>query len=318
MNSNNHSLLIYGNVLIESERKLDFFKFTLPLWVDFWEAPTIIRVRGQHAREAEKFARNLRNVELRTGSEYLTWRAQVRADLAHVPQTYVFQYFEDHMPHPDASPPGQIVSQLRDQEPDILQYSWHPSYLPLRDMLLEFGAGVYSSMMVQAMSRSMLKKVGRQTGLYSISLTSVFKREFFLRLLGTVRPIVRRFDPTAPFDVEQRATSSWFAPIRFALPVKELGTCIDDDHLVSGSSAMSRGLFPDSEIPREFNHHSATSFRKNFGHKIPTGTGAFPVALSRILTLLDIALYSLRSPIFHFIDSHKSNSEIKNHKPPKN
>jgi hypothetical protein len=318
MNSNSHSLLIYGNVLIESERKLDFFKFTLPLWLDFWEAPAIIRVRGQHAREAEKFARNLRNVEFRTGSEYLTWRAQVSADLAHVPQTYVFQYFEDHMPHPDASPPGQILSQLRDQEPDVLQYSWHPSYRPLRDMLLEFGAGVYSSMMVQAMSRSMLKKVGRQTGLYSISLTSVFKRKFFLRLLGTVRPIVRRFDPTAPFDVEQRATSSWFAPIRFALPVKELGTCIDDDHLVPGSSAMSRGLFPDSEIPREFNHHSATSFRKNFGHKIPTGTGAFPVAFSRILTLLDIALYSVRSPIFHFIDSHKSNSEIKNHKPPKN
>jgi len=318
MNSNNHSLLIYGNILIESERKLDFFKFTLPLWIDFWDAPTIIRVRGRYAREAEDLCSKLQNVEFRTGSEFLTWRAQVSADLAHVPQTYVFQYFEDHMPHPDASPPGQILSQLRDQEPDILQYSWHPSSRPLRDMLLEFGADVYSSMMVQSMSRSMLKKVGRQTGSYLISLTSVFEKEFFLRLLGTVRPLVRRFDPTAPFDVEQRATASWFAPIRFALPLKELGTCIDDDHRIPGSSAMSRGLFPNSKIPREFNHHSATSFRNIFGDKIPTGTGVFPVALSKILTLLDIVRYSLSAPILHFIDSQKSSPKIKNHEPPKN
>lgn len=305
MRHNNQPLLIYGNVLLESEVKFDFFRYSLPLWLHYWNCPARIRVRGRYAEEASAFCASFRNVDFRPGSEYATWRVQTMADLADVPHPFIFQYLEDHLPNPDAIPANIVLDRLTTLQPDIVNYSWFHSYEPLRRSLVDFAGSSTPPIILREMDVSSIRAVAKQTNLHLVSLSSVFRRDFYVHLLRSPRPLVRRFDPTAPFDVEQVPSATWFAPISLGLMLSELGVCIDDDHLVPGSSAMERGFYPKSGVSRQITHHKRWSLRAVFGSAISTSPELVRFALSKVVTLLDTIRYSLEAVVIHAIDVRK-------------
>lgn len=296
-------LLIYGNVLLNSEAKLRMFEFSLSRWLNFWQVPALIRVRGLFAPVAEEICRSLPDVTFRSGSDFHTWKAQTKADLEERNETYIFQYLEDHLPSQHAPPAKTITSFLVSERPDLVHYSWFATGEPLRSALLNMPAKSASGFLLMAFDRPAMKILAAGgVNHYLVSLPSIFEKSFYFRLLSGFRPFFKRFDPAGPADVEQGPTADWFLPFRLALPLTELGICIDDDHGVPGYSAAARGLYVGNAEPRGASHHSRRSLRAVFAGSFLGRSIRLPRVISKAITLLDILPYSLRTLVLAYRD----------------
>lgn len=300
------SLMIYGNVLIESPSKLNFLKSTLPEWQAYWKVPAVVRVRGRYARDAADFFWNTPQVEIRLGSSFGNWRSQAYVDVFRLETDYLFLYQEDHMLHPNPPSSERIVRALYSSAADVFPYSWFESYGRLREQLSGDGT-IYDQLVAsRIVDYDYHRRVVGPAGLYPVSLSSIFRRKFLLRVLKSGRPFVRKFDPAGPFDVEQSHSATWILPLRLAFPLAEVGVCIDDDHLVPGSSAMSRGYYSGPAGTREYFHrpsNSITSRLRNLAKttQVPWISGAF----SRVLSGIDYLSFTAQAPIRRLLDFYK-------------
>lgn len=311
MSAASDDLVMYGNMLVNHPDKLEMLSTTLPAWTNYWDRPSFVRFRGPLAEEARKLASSLPSVSTATGSKFRTWRAQTLADTQTLNSRFVFIFLEDHLPAPDPAPSASVLSDLEMGRVDILQYSWFASYGRQRD-LLESVQGERIGTTIQVnLTQHLVRQLASRNPMYFVSLTSIFSRDFLIRLLRSGRPWIRRFDPHAPFDIEQRPSATWFLPVRYACPTSELGICIDDDLTTPGSSAMSRGLYPRIREERVFTHHSSTSFRHLLGRKFARiesysrkcASATTGIRLTRkALSLADTIQYSLNAPVLKALD----------------
>lgn len=311
MSAASDDLVMYGNLLVNHPDKLEMLSTTLPAWTNYWDRPSFLRFRGSLAEEARKLASSLPHVSTATGSKFRTWKAQALADVQTLKSRFVFVFLEDHLPAPDPAPAASVLSDLEMGSVDIFQYSWFASYGRQRSLLESVQCERIGSTVQVNLNQRLVRKLAPQNPMYFISLTSIFNRDFLMQLLRSGRPWIRRFDPHAPFDIEQRPSATWFLPVRYACPTSELGICIDDDLTTPGSSAMSRGLYPRIREERVFTHHSSTSFRQLLGRKLariescsgentPATTGLR--LMRKALTASDIIQYSLHAPVLRALD----------------
>lgn len=308
--SGSATLQIYGNVFVESSSKLRFLKATLPQWQSYWRVPAVVRVRGRYAREAAEYFSESPGIEIRVGSSLRNWKSQAFIDVLGLVTDYIFLYQEDHLLHPNAPSAERLTKALYDSDADILQYSWFFSYEELRYQMSRDGNIHDELVVVREIDRDYQRSVVRPARVYSVGLSSVFRRTFLLKILETGRPFLRRFDPAGPFDVEQSYTASWFLPISLAFPLVEVGVCIDDDHSVPGSSAISRGYFRAQAETREFFHrpkNSLTSKLRDFSQR--SKVLWVKQGLMKVLSGLDYLIFSVQAPVrrlFDFRDIRRS------------
>jgi hypothetical protein len=304
-------LLVYGNVLIEDEIRLELFKLTFPAWVAFWEAPILLRIRGSYAGEASNFANQFGNVEIRLNAEFLQWRFQSLVDLCSVNSKYVVFYLEDHLMLAEKNSANFLLDELDLQSNDILQYSWFDQYAKFRHWTLseryeKRQFGTYLSV-----DRNMLNRIPGSSKVYFCSLSSIFRRTFILKILYSGRPWIRKYDPKSPFDVEQQAGATWFLPINFGVTNFEISACIDDDHGVEGYSLISRGFVSDMSMARGTTHHPRFSlyriftrlgkFQSNNKGMVIISTKFKPMALI-FLRYISIVHYSIYARILRTTD----------------
>ena len=311
-NFTSQQLTLYGNLKIERVEKLEMFMATFPAWMDYWGCNATLRVRGRFADDAIAFASSNTDVECLKGQDFEQWRWQTMNDVSQFMTPYVFQYLEDHLPSPTAPSAECVIQDLANQEIDILQYSWFQSYEKQLAFMRGIGAKEGYATIAIALNRRHLAHHANRDLLYFISLTSIFDRSFYLRLLKSPRPWIRKFDPRAPFDVEQKPPSAWLLPMTYACVKKELGICLDDDLLSPGSSAIARGLFSPSQLRSEriFEHHMHAGVRSMVNRWISevdklTADSAIhplPVLARKILTFFDTLKYTVRAPIMRMID----------------
>ena len=305
------SLLIYGNVLINDQFKFETFMYTLPQWVDYWKSPCYIRVRGVYSRAVADFCSNLQNVECVQGATYRQWRMQTRWDLEKKNFRFVMLYLEDHMLNKSPPDGSRLLNELLSYDVQVFQYSWNRQYRKISQALQKLQEnknmlGVYASLDDQE-----LRKVLEVDYRWLISLTSIFERNFLLRLLKSSRPYIKKFDPKAPYTIEQKPESSWFLPIVFGLSKAELGICIDDDNTIHGSSAISRGLYHGARPSRGEYHHAKISLiqfvwkakEKIYGtSSIPFVPLALKLFVTKFITWPTYISYSIQSLILRFMD----------------
>ena len=86
------------------------------------------------------------------------------------------------------------------------------------------------------------QKLGRD--FYCISAVSIFSKEFFLRVLNSRRPYLKRWPKHLPFDFEKKSKDLVAPNIISSLPNKEIFAAIDDDHDNPGYSLIARGVYP--------------------------------------------------------------------------
>ena len=315
-------ILMYGNILVNSETKLEMLIFTFPLWVSYWKCTGVFRFRGKYADEAAKFVASFPAAVSHVGSNFSQWRRQAAFDIENMNCTYVFQYLEDHMPTPFSGESSVILEDLDRMHVDVLQYSWFQTYAPLVTNMRNHGADVKEALISLKIDTGLLETKSFDTSLYYISLTSIFRKSLYTKILRSRRPVVRRYDPRAPFDVEQKPWATWYLPLQYALTSSELGICLDDDHLVVGSSATSRGLYAGSGEQREITHHARWSLRNSVLASISTllesnFSGKMVKlsikGISGISTVFDTTFYSLSALVLNVRDS-KIESSIRGRK----
>lgn len=308
-----NDLTIYGNVLINNKLKLETLKRTLPQWVEYWDAPTIIRVRGKYWKEVFEFCAGLKSVVCLQGSDFIQWRKQTWWDISKIKTRFVMLYLEDHLL--SSAPPNKILilQELKSKQVSVFQYSWFQQYGKLLNSLPQFGGEELDAGMYVSLKKNNFSKIIEHDFRWIISLTSVFDRNFLLTVLKSSRPYLRKKDPRSPHDVEQNPNSSWYLPTTFGLSKTEFGISIDDDNSIPGSSAISRGLYYGNRSERGANHEGRFSTiriarlwkTQLFGNE---SIKFLPLKLKIFLTHLifwpSYIGYSIQAPIFRLLDSY--------------
>lgn len=252
-------LLIYGNLLINNESKFQALKFTLPGWLNYWQSNCVLRVRGEYSLEVLEFCKALDRVRILVGSELIQWRKQTLSDLSSIKCDYVMLYLEDHML--GASPPKsrELISEFYKYGVEIFQYSWFQQYDQLRVLLESKNVNCAVHGIYAKIDKPYKNEIRKTKFPWIVSMTSVFEYNYLLKLLTSNRPYLRKFDPKAPYELEQRPNSSWYLPVVYGLSKDEMGICLDDDNSISNSSAFARGLFKGSIAEKAQNHDSSIS-----------------------------------------------------------
>jgi len=308
----NSSFLVYGNILINDQLKFEALKYTLPQWANYWKSPVFLRVRGEYSEAVADFCANMENVECVQGAAYRQWRMQTWWDLRRKDSRFVMLFLEDHMLAKSPPDSSVLLQELVAHEVKVFQYSWNAQYQKISRYVQDaLGStndlGVYLPLSRQ--NRNEILKIDTRC---FISMTSVFEVDFFLRILKSSRPFVRKLDPRAPYSLEQKPESTWYLPIVFGVSKSELGICIDDDNTIAGSSAISRGLYLGDRSPRGENHHAKASLmslawkgkEKLYGKSsIPFIPLSLKMFLTRFISWPTYFSYSIQFLVLKFMDS---------------
>lgn len=244
-------LTVFANFHIDSAERLlrmkDSFNSFRRAAIDRW----VVNARGSRREDALEFLQGqlgekLKAFRLESGRG---WFHDSRQMLSWIESDYVLFWIEDHIcmcgpEHLDA-----VVSQMRSNAVEYLEYTWFGAGALLREfdaipriegediIALDFDRQANA-----LRQENCIKMIGRNV--YIISCCGIFARHLFQRILMTRHPLFRRSPKRTPFDFEKRWDDEMFLPIRFGVPRKELFAAIDDDNLFAGDSLFSRGLYP--------------------------------------------------------------------------
>jgi hypothetical protein len=250
------SLHIYGNVLISSEARLNQLKLVAPMWIQYWDCGATVRVRGAYAQLAADFLERQLGVRTILGQTRGLWRTQTFTDLQDVEEPYIFILLEDHMLSENSPDSSEVMRDITMFNCDVYQYSWFRTYEGLRSWQQNFlETKRTDTSLITEIDLKLGKSAYTETNLYLLSLSSIFKKSFLMQRLRSPFPLLRKFDPSGPFDIELNVPRRSQMPMVYGQCATELGLCLDDDHIVDGSSAIARGLIDISLIDEQQHQH---------------------------------------------------------------
>ena len=162
---------------------------------------------------------------------------------------YVLFWIEDHICMCGADRLVSIVNDMANSNIEYIGYSWfglgeflkefENIHLKDRNTIFEINYDKSNNVLRQQNAMRIIDGYS-----YIISVCGIFSREFFVRLLKSNRPFLRRWPKETPFDFEKRWDDQYVLPIRYGIPKFEIFAAIDDDNKHPGSSLFSRGLYP--------------------------------------------------------------------------
>lgn len=246
-------LSVFANFRIDSEERLlrmqDSFRSFSGGSIDAW----IINVRGSHRESAAEFlTHHLGNkLTLFMLDSRLGWFHDSRQLLPHIHSDYVFFWIEDNLCVSGPAFFDRVVQDMASSRAEYLMYTAFHAGDTLRSIECLRVADRDSIAIVDYDRRSHRKRmkfiVDRKLvcPVFIVSVTSIFTRSLFERLVIANDPLIKRWPREAPFDFEKTQHDLHWLPIRVAYPKQELFAYIDDDHGRTGHSLISRGLYPD-------------------------------------------------------------------------
>jgi len=266
---------MYGNIQLSTVEKLEYFKRSFSDWSGYLGCPIFIRIRGTFAKQGVAYARRFANVQAVEGQQFKSWRVQAHYDIRQMDSVYIFLFLEDHMLSANPPDSAKLLEELFRQNCDVFQYSWFRLYANIRTVLDERHLGSVEALgLFTAIPNGPLKDQELlNCGRLFLSLTSIFRKTFFLNVLASPRPLLRKYTPLGPFDIEKPASCNFFQGFIYGLPSSELGICIDDENLMPGSSAISRGLFPKNVVERQSSHQLTRSIPSRIRNFLKTSFG---------------------------------------------
>lgn len=222
--------------------KDSFYSFS-----DVQPAEWKINIRGRLKHEAGDFLRS----ELSEAADILFlnssrgWLYDSRSYMSSIRSDYVLCWIEDHICLVDSATLLDVITEMSILSVDQLMYSWfhHASLrkfasLPVLDNLPNIITYRIDKESVQIAKQ----KLGHD--FYIVSLVSIFRKDFFLDILSSRRPWLKRWPKHLPFDFEKKSGDLVSPLIIAGMPKVELFASIDDHHGNLGYSLVSRGLYP--------------------------------------------------------------------------
>jgi hypothetical protein len=293
------TLCIFANFFIDNEERLqrmkDSFHSFKKINPDLW----VINIRGRLNHQAGYFLK--KQIEGALHLFYLQnrqgWFYDSRAILNRITADYILFWIEDHILIAKQKYLKNCIVEMKKFEVDQLWYSWFCQSTEQISIIDPYKRGNYiTAYKLDSEACIKIRDNIMHDDFYTISCQSIMRKDFFIKVLLSNKPYLKRWSRYLPFDFEKKSKDKILPVIYHALPNKELFVSIDDDQGVSGYSLISRGLYS--------NRVSKESLKKmEFGHSILVKK-KLKKKLPKIIFEPLIWLYRYLKRIFYTIDYH--------------
>ena len=247
------TLTIFANFRINDEERFIRMKDSFRSFCEIPAQKWIINVRGIHKLNTIFFLRE--HLGEKMSAHILEsgkgWFYDSRQLIREINTDFVLFWIEDHINLKDTVIYTKIIEEMAESGSEYLNYSWW--FLGYSRKFYEgIAKKEYNYVNTFELNKTNvqgLNMFGRSP--FIISLTSIFSRNLFLKIMAKNDPKLRRWPKETPFDFEKNAKDLHWLPIKMSIPKEELFACIDDDNGIAGYSLQSRGLYPKRGIRTE-------------------------------------------------------------------
>ena len=260
-NTNLPSVAIFSNFFIDNEERFKRMKDSFYSFKDINCKEWFVNIRGRFKYDVAKFLKNqlqdkvhIFHLESKKG-----WFYDSNEIAKNINASYVFIWVEDHLLIASPDTLNNCISEMKDFNADQLWYSWFmPNIILPYNVVKIDKQGKYIS--VRKIDGTACAKIREEIKNYSIyrflndfyiiSMTSVMRKDFFMKILTSPKPYLKRWSQMLPFDFEKRSKDNVVPIIKHAISNQELFVPIDDNGNQKGYSLISRGLYP-NRVSRE-------------------------------------------------------------------
>lgn len=252
------SITVISNFYIDSDERFLRLKSSLDSFIDADISKWIINVRGSLAVEVGIYlTKKLKNkLYLFNKNSKYGW-AHDTSEIAELIETEYVQYWvEDHICTISHKELDDVYESIIKSDIDIFNYS----FFGLGAHFKEFNKLQYNTigyvnylkydMISNSIRQTNCKNLYRGVETFLVSLISVFKTQFFKKLLLEKFPILPIWPKHLPFNFEKNAKATYLLPFNIGFPSIEIFASIDDDGHIPNSSLISRELYP-NRVDRE-------------------------------------------------------------------
>jgi hypothetical protein len=289
----NPSLCIFGNFFIDNNERFQRMKDSFYSFRNICPDQWVINIRGRLKSQAGNFLKKelgdkiaIFNLHSRQG-----WFYDTKIIISHIRTNYVFIWVEDHILISGLDNLRNCILEMAKYEVDQLWYSFFTDELIANFSIIPaHKKGKYITVIkLDNNSCYKIRKL-KKKDFYTISMVSIMCRHYFIKVVNSPKPYLKRWSRNLPFDFEKKSTDRAFPVIWHAYPNNELFVSIDDDLGEEGYSLISRRIYK-SVISRETlkqMEYSNSELKNKIKNIIP----------KKILLLLSKIIFFLRRIIY--------------------
>ena len=240
------SLAIFSNFFIDNEERLQRMKDSFFSFKDINPKEWVINIRGSLKHKAGNFLKkelgenlNLFYLQSKQGWMYdsLIISKKINSD-------YVFYWIEDHILISSPIDLKNCIMEMKEFDVEHFSYTFFLDEVRKNyDLIEPYKLGKYTK--VYKLDKKNCSKIRQLAGeFYTVSSASIMQKDFFIKILLSPKPYLKRFHRNLPFDFEKVSNDKISPVILHSLPNQEQFVVIDDDNYQPGHSLISRGLYP--------------------------------------------------------------------------
>ena len=245
------SLAIFSNFFIDNEERLQRMKDSFFSFKDINPKEWVINIRGSLKLEAGNFLKkelgenlNLFYLQSKQGWMYdsLIISKKINSD-------YVFYWIEDHILISSPSDLQNCIMEMKEFDIDQLWYSFLTNRnRKILNIVEPYKLGKYIKV-IKLDSKNCSKMSSLFGEFYTVSGMSIMRKNYFIKILSSHKPYLKRFHKDLPFNFEKSVKDNIFPVIWHSIPNHEQFVSIDDNCGEPGYCLISRGLYP-NRVPR--------------------------------------------------------------------
>lgn len=293
------SLCIFANFSIDNEERLQRMKDSFFSFCNVMPEEWRINIRGRFKNEACDFLHEKLGDELSIFclESSKGWFYDSYSFMSNVESDYIFFWIEDHICLVRPEVIRNLIIEIDEFGAHQLWYSFFYKTLEVFDNFPVILEGVLTRVVQvdEIFVKQMLNRNLIDSNLYVVSAISIMRKDFFISVLSSRKPFLKRWPKYLPHDFEKKFKDRIAPVIVTAVPKQELFASIDDDHGYPNSSLIARGLYP--------NRISRNKIKElEYGHRgsiFDSFYSLFPDLLRRVL----ISFYIFLRRFFYTISS---------------
>lgn len=237
------TISVFANIMINDNIRFERLKLSFLSFKNCNFENWVINLRGSYRKQVcEYLIENIEKEKLDISIQDTLgdWFINSRKIYSKIKGEYIFLWNEDHMNISSQKNFDEIINEISINDIDQFKYSWFHNGLDLKSaQFLGFSVGkkiIYDNYTLNkhAKRSEFSKKQSIKDNSFLISMTSIFKKTFFKKILFSNDPIIKRWSRQTPFDFEKCSYDIHWLPFRLGYPREELFASIDDNHGESG------------------------------------------------------------------------------------
>ncbi len=244
------TLTIFANFNISNEERFQRMKDSYHSFKNIKPDQWVINIRGEKKYEVGQFLKQ--ELSDKIFISYLHsgfgWFYDTKKILSKIKSDYVLIWIEDHILTADPLYLTSCITEMKKFNVDQLHYSFLTKRIrQIFSVLPLYKKGEYITVTkIDNNSSLEIHNKLKISFFYIVSLASIMSKDFFIKIIYSSKPYLKRFPRKFPFDFEKISKDKVCPIIYHALPNKELFASVDDDLGENGYSLISRGAYKSS------------------------------------------------------------------------